>query len=144
MTIATGLGTIAAGVFTGASIYVSVVEHPAWVECGPAIAIRAFDRSHRRAAAMQGPLAIVGLLAGVAAWLQGAGIAWLLGGLLLSAMVPWTLIVIAPVNRRLLDPGLDSGSREAAGLLARWGRLHLVRTIAGVAAFILFVCRLPH
>lgn len=143
MTIATGLGTVAAGLFAGAAVYVSVVEHPAWVECGPAIAIKAFGRSYRRAAAMQAPLAILGLLAGVAAWFQGAGVEWIVGGLLLSAMVPWTLIVIAPTNRRLLDPGLDSGSQEAVELLARWGRLHTVRTIAGVAAFILFVCRLP-
>lgn len=40
-------------------------------------------------------------------------------------------------------PVPDAVRREVVELLARWGRLHTVRTIAGVAAFILFVCRLP-
>jgi hypothetical protein len=54
-------------------------------------------------------------------------------------MVPYTLVVTMPTNRRLLDPGLDSGSEEARTLLARWGRLHAVRTAVGVAVFVAFV-----
>jgi hypothetical protein len=44
-----------------------------------------------------------------------------------------------PTNRRLLDPQLDAGSREAVELLLRWGRLHAVRTVIGVAVFVSFV-----
>ncbi|MGH7350362.1 MAG: DUF1772 domain-containing protein [Candidatus Rokuibacteriota bacterium] len=42
-----------------------------------------------------------------------------------------------PTNKRLLDAGLDRTSPEAGALLARWGRLHAVRSVASGAAFLL-------
>jgi uncharacterized membrane protein len=42
----------------------------------------------------------------------------------------------------LLDPALDRSSVEAERLLVRWGRLHEVRTVLGLAAFIVFVLAL--
>jgi hypothetical protein len=138
MTIAMLVATVAAGLFAGAALYVTVAEHPARLECGQALAIKEFGPSYRRAAVMQAVLAVVGLLAGVAAWYQGSGVGWLVWGLLLGALVPFTLVVIMPTNRRLLDPRLDSGSDEARELLARWGRLHAVRTVVGVAVFVAF------
>ena len=139
MTIAMLVATVAAGLFAGAAVYVTVAEHPARVECGPALAIKEFGTSYRRAAVMQGGLAVIGLVAGVVAWSQGSGVGWLGGGLFLGAMVPFTLVVIMPTNRRLLDPGLDSGSGEARDLLRRWGRLHAVRTVTSVGVFVTFV-----
>src|SRR2546428_2014894 len=139
MSIAMLVATVGAGLFAGAAVYVTVAEHPARVECGPALAIKEFGPSYRRAAVMQGVLAVVGLVAGVVAWGQGSGAAWLVGGFLLGAMVPFTLVIIMPTNRRLLDPRLDSGSGEAVELLARWGRLHAVRTVASVVVFVIFV-----
>lgn len=120
-------------------MYVTVAEHPARLEAGQAVAIEEFGPSYRRAAVMQGLLAAAGLLASVVAWYQGYGVGWLVWGLLLGALVPFTLVVIMPTNRRLLDPGLDSGSGEARELLLRWGRLHAVRTLVGVAVFVAFV-----
>lgn len=139
MTIASCIATTAAGLFAGGSTYVSVAEHPAWLEVGPALAVRHFGAAARRAAIMQGGLAVVGLVSSMIAWLQGSGSGWLLGGLMLALMVPFTLIIIMPTNRRLEDPQLDAGSREATELLTRWGRLHAVRTAVGMAVFILFV-----
>jgi uncharacterized membrane protein len=120
-------------------MYVSVAEHPARIESGPAVAVKHFGPSARRAAVMQGSLAVVALIAALVAWMQGSGTAWLVGGLLLGAMVPFTLVVIMPTNRRLLDASLDTGSAEAAELLRRWGRLHAVRTVVGVVVFGCFV-----
>jgi uncharacterized membrane protein len=138
MTIATLAATVSGGLFAGATLYVSVVQHPAWLECGSALAVKEFGPSARRAAVMQGGLAVVSLVSSAIAWLQGSGIAWLVGGLLLGAMIPFTLVILMPTNRRLLDPGLDAGSPEAGELLSRWGRLHAVRTVVGVAAFVVF------
>lgn len=139
MSTATLVATVGAGLFAGASMYVSVVEHPAWLETGPMHALKGLGPSFRRAGAMQGGLAMVGMLSAVAAWLQGAGAGWLVGGLMLAALVPFTLVVIMRTNRRLLDPRLDPGSREAVDLLVRWGRLHAVRTAIGAAVFVSFV-----
>lgn len=129
------IATLCAGLFAGAAVYITLVEHPARLECGTALAATEFGPSYRRAAVMQASLAAVGLLAALAAWAQGAGVVVLFGGILLGAVIPFTLIVILPTNQRLLDPALDKGSPEAAVLLARWGRLHAVRSGASSAAF---------
>jgi hypothetical protein len=104
------LATVAAGLFAGAAVYVTAVEHPARVESGQLLAIKEFGPSYRRGAVMQGGLAVVGLVAGLITWYQGSGMGWLVGGILLGALVPFTLIVIMPTNRRLLDPRLDGSS----------------------------------
>lgn len=125
------------GLFAGAAIYITLVEHPARCECGTALAISEFRPSYRRAAVMQATLAAIGCVSALAAWMQGRGVIVLLAGLLLGAVIPFTLIVILPTNKRLLNPGLDPRSAEAAALLARWGKLHVVRTAASCAAFLL-------
>jgi len=125
------------GLFAGAAIYVSLVEHPARLECGPALAIAEFAPSYRRGAVMQASLSVGGCLAAVAGWTQGSATSVLIAGLLLGVAVPFTLIAILPTNKRLLDAGLDRDSPEAAALLARWGRLHAVRSVVSGAAFLL-------
>jgi hypothetical protein len=121
-------------------VYISLVEHPARVECGTEVAVREFGPSYRRAAVMQATLAMVGLIGGLAAWMAGAGASWLIGALLLGSVIPFTLWVIFPTNAQLLDPGLDASSPRAAALLAQWGRLHAVRSLLGLAAFGVFAC----
>ena len=82
------------------------------------------------------------LLASVIAFFQGRGLLVLLGGLLLGAVVPFTLIVMLPTNNRLLAPAFARESPEAAALLHRWGQLHAVRSVASALAFGLLVVHL--
>jgi hypothetical protein len=133
------LATLCAGLFAGAAIYITFVEHPARLECGTELAATEFGPSYRRATRMQASLAAVGLLAALVAWAQGRGVGVLIGGLLLGVVIPFTLVVILPTNKRLLDPGLDRGSAEAALLLARWGRLHAVRSLLSASAFMVLL-----
>jgi uncharacterized membrane protein len=128
-----------AALFAGAAAYVTFVEHPARVSCGTALAVAEFGPSYRRGAVMQAGLAFVGLAASVVAWAGDRDRKVLLAGLLLGSLIPYTLVVILPTNKRLLDPSLDASSPEAAALLDRWGRLHSVRTIGGLLAFGLLV-----
>jgi len=135
------LATICAGLFAGAAIYVTAVEHPARVACGTALAVRQFGPSYRRGTIMQASLAVVGLVLAVVAWQRTGHGALLVGGLLLGSVVPFTLLVILPTNNRLLAPSLDPESGYAAALLRRWGRLHAVRSVLGTLAFgTLLVC----
>ncbi len=134
-----GIATAATALFAGAALYISLVEHPARLACGPMLAVAQFRRSYPRGAALQAPLAIVGGVAGAGAWLAGASLAWLAAGLLLGVVVPFTLVAIMPTNRRLLDPALEPDTPEAARLLRRWGHLHLVRTSLGLLAFALML-----
>jgi len=127
--------TLCAGLFAGGAAYITFVEHPARLECGPELATAQFAPSYRRATWMQASLAALGLASAVLAWLQGHGLPVLVGGLLLGSVIPFTLVVILPTNTRLLASDLDRGSTEAAFLLRRWGQLHAVRSAASALAF---------
>jgi len=133
------IATLCAGLFAGAAIYITLVEHPARMECGTELAATEFGASYRRATLMQASLAAVGLAAALVAWIQGRGLLVLVGGLILGVVIPFTLLVILPTNKRLLDSGLDRRSAEAAELLERWGRLHAVRSVLSAVAFGLLV-----
>ena len=139
MTVCALLATAAAGLFAGAAVYVSLVEHPARVSCGPVLAVTEFRPSYARAAVMQASLAVVGTLAAIARWFMGGGLGWLTGAALLASTVAYTLIVILPTNERLLDASLDAASPDAEALLARWGRLHAARSVLSLAAFTTFL-----
>jgi hypothetical protein len=136
------IATLSAGLFAGAAIYITLVEHPARVECGTELAATEFGPSYRRATLLQASLAALGFTAALVAWIQGRGVLVLVGGLLLGAVIPFTLLVLLPTNKRLLDPGLDRRSAEAAALLDRWGRLHAVRSVVSGLAFGLLVWHL--
>ncbi|MGH7517081.1 MAG: DUF1772 domain-containing protein [Gemmatimonadales bacterium] len=132
---------LCAGLFAGAAIYITAVEHPARLACGTALAVREFAPSYRRAAIMQAALAVLGFLAAIGAYWQANHGGLLLGGLLLGAVVPFTLVGIAPITRRLLAPHLLPDSAEAGALLRKWGQLHAVRSILGDLAFtVLLIC----
>ena len=130
---------LAATLFTGAAIYINVAEHPARMECGAALAATVFGPSYRRAAVMQAGLALAATAGGMGAWFTSGSLAWLLGALLIFAVVPFTLIAIGPTNRKLLDPAMDRGSDTVHRLLQRWGRLHAVRSILALASSIVFL-----
>jgi len=137
------VATLATGLFAGAAVYITLVEHPARVGCGPAVAVREFRPSYRRAAVMQVALALVGTAAALLRFAAAGQAGWLVGGALLVSAIPFTLLVIMPTNARLLDESLDPGSAEVPVLLGRWGRLHAVRSATSLTAFIIFLTLLP-
>lgn len=133
------LATLTSGLFTGAAIYINLVEHPARMSCGTVLAVTEFAPSYKRAAVMQAALAALGLLCAVSVWFAGASWLWLVGGLLLGAVIPFTFIAIFPTNKQLLNPVLDKDSPLAEELLTRWGHLHAVRSILSLASFVIFL-----
>ena len=137
--VAEFVAVLACGLFAGASDYISLVEHPARMECGTELAATEFPPSYRRATIMQVTSAALGLLSSIAAWFAGATLWWLVGGIALGAVMPFTLIVILPTNKQLLSPTLDRRSAQAERLLTRWGALHSVRSVLSTAAFLLFL-----
>ena len=135
------LATLAAGLFAGAAIYITAVEHPARLACGAELAVREFAPSYHRATLMQAPLALVGCAAGIVAGWQRSDLVLALAATLLGAVVPFTLAIMLPTNKRLLNPALDARSPAALELLVRWGRLHAVRSVLGGASFVIFLVR---
>ena len=133
-----GIATLSAGLFAGAAVYLNLVEHPARMECGTELAVTEFAPSYRRATIMQVALAAVGFLSAATVWLIGGSLWWLIGGVNFIAVIPFTLIVIFPTNKKILDSSLDKSSELASKLLIRWGRLHAVRSILSLVAFLIF------
>jgi Domain of unknown function (DUF1772) len=133
------IAVLACSLFAGAAVYVSLVEHPARMECGVEIAAAEFPPSYHRGTIMQVTLAALGLLSSIAAWLVGATFWWLIAGILLGSVIPFTLLVILPTNKQLLSPTLDGRSAQTEQLLARWGTLHAVRSVLSGAALLLFL-----
>lgn len=137
--VAEFLTAFACSLFAGAAVYITLVEHPARMACGIEVAVTEFSPSYRRAAVMQASLAIAGFVFAVAVWLTGATAWWLVGGLLLVSVVPFTLLVIRPTTKALLDSSLDKKSARAAQLLSRWGQLHAMRSLMSALALLLFL-----
>jgi hypothetical protein len=133
------LATLTAGLFSGASIYINLVEHPARIQCGTALAVAQWRPSYKRATVMQASLAAVGFLSATGAWILGAGGFWLIGSILLGLVIPFTFIVILPTNRKLLSPDLVKESPDARRLLDRWARLHAVRSVLSFSSFLVFL-----
>jgi Domain of unknown function (DUF1772) len=127
------LATFCCGVFFGAALYISLVQHPAALETGYDFAARFFRPMYRRAAILQASLALIGCAAALAAWLSGAGRLWLAAAVFIGSVVPFTLFVIKPVNDALLQDKVVAS--EVSALLIRWGHLHWARTAVSGAAF---------
>ena len=140
--LALTVAALAAGLFSGAAIYVSAVEHPARLSCGTELAVREFAPSYRRGTIMQASLAVLGCVGGLIGGWQLGDPAAVTAALLLGSVVPFTLIVILPTNTRLLHPTLDPQGAEVSHLLTRWGQLHAVRSVLGSVAFVILLVRL--
>jgi hypothetical protein len=136
-----GLATaavVSAVMFTTWALYVSLVEHPARLDSGVGAGRAQFQASYRRAAPWQASFAGAACVAGAAVAYISGGWSWLAGALAMGAVIPFTLMAIRPTNRLLLGgAGLADG--DARRLLERWGRLHLVRTLLGGVAVMLFL-----
>lgn len=128
------LATFCCGAFFGAAIYISLAQHPAALETGGEWAVRFFPWMYARAASLQASLAILGTIAASVAYVCGAGRIWLCAALMIFSVVPFTLLVVDPVNQQIR--AIDPSSDRAVALLVQWGRLHWIRTVAGGIAFL--------
>ena len=125
--------------FAGAAIYINLVEHPARMGCSTELAATVWAPSDKLASFTQTPIVVIGSLGGVAAWLQGAGVIWLVGALWIFAVIPFTRIVMFPIRNRLLAPDRDPASAETRELLVKWGQLHVIRSVLGFVAGAIYI-----
>ena len=128
------LALTTAALFTGAAIYISVAEHPARLGLPDRAALAQWQPSYKAAVPMQAGLALASAALGVWAWLDLDNSCALLGALLIFAVVPFTLFVIMPTNKRLQATAPDAADARTRELLVRWGKLHWVRNLLGLAA----------
>jgi uncharacterized membrane protein (GlpM family) len=105
-------------------------------------ALTEWKPSHKRGTALQASLAVIGSLFAVLSWWLDKKRVWLIGGVLLFAVVPFTLIVVLPTNKKRESDRLDSSSDQTQHLLFLWGKLHAVRSLLSLLAFVIFLMAL--
>ena len=139
MAFAMFVAVLSCTLFSGAAIYINLVEHPARMSCDTTTARAVWAVSYQRAVPMMASLAVISFLSGVAAYVLGGSVHWLIGAVLIGLVVPFTFLGIMPTNKQLLAPGRDPGASETRILLERWGRLHAVRTALSSIASLIFL-----
>ncbi len=128
--------------FAGAAFYVGAVEQPARLTLDNRSLLTEWKPSYERGALMQASLAIAGFLLGAAAWQFEHRPLAALGALLIILPWPITLLLIMPTNNRLKATPEAEAKAETRALIRKWGSLHALRTLAGVAATLTFIAAL--
>lgn len=128
---------LGAGAFAGACLYIALVQVPVRGGLPTSAALDDFRATIPRAERVQAPLLVVALLAAVVSVALEPRWPVLVGGLLLLAVLVQTVATVLPINRRLLSGSPGDHLGEADVTLARWGRLHAVRTLVAAAGAVL-------
>lgn len=131
MMLPTSLALISAALFTGAAFYVSVGEQPARLTLDDRAVLLQWQPAYRRGYAMQGPLAGIAFALGAVAWWDVGGWQWLAGALTMLANWPYTLLVMMPLNKRLMAMSEADAGPATTKMIRRWGALHATRTVLG-------------
>ncbi|MGE3231301.1 MAG: DUF1772 domain-containing protein [Hyphomicrobium sp.] len=133
------LALAAAAIFAGAAFYINFAEQPARLGLDDQALLAEWKPSYAQGFAMQAPLAVLGFLLGAATWLITTNWWWLVGGLVLLANWPYTLMVIMPTNHRLNDTPIEAAGPETRALIEKWGWLHAGRTALGTLSMLIFL-----
>jgi hypothetical protein len=133
------LALVTAALFAGAAFYVSFAEHPARSEIDDRAQLQQWKFAYRRGTLMQGTLATLGFLLGMAAWWQSRDELYIVGAIMMGANWAYTALMIMPVNNELKSIALDDAGEQSHTLLRRWGKLHVKRTMLGIGASVLFL-----
>jgi hypothetical protein len=133
------LALITAALFTGAAVYVNVAEQPSRLQLDDRALLTEWKPAYKRGTAMQAPLAIIGFLFGALAAWQTGNWWWLVGGLVLLANWPFTLLGIMPTNNKLMAIDPASATPEVHQLVETWGYLHAGRSALGAVATLIFL-----
>jgi hypothetical protein len=128
-----------AAAFTGAAIYINIAEQPARLGLDDRALLAEWKPAYRRGYMMQATIVIVGGLFGLAAYMFTLDWRWLLGAVVLLANWPYTIYVIMPTNRHLMDTLPDAVTVETRRMLERWGVLHAGRSALGLVATLIFL-----
>ena len=128
------LAFMMAAVFTGAAIYINIAEQPARLQLDDRSLLAEWKPAYKRGYIMQASLVVVGGVLGLVAFLSTFEWRWLVGAGVFLANWPYTIYVIMPTNRRLMDTPPEDATAETRQMIRQWGILHAGRSALGLVA----------
>lgn len=131
------LALVTAALFAGAAIYINIAEQPARFKLDDRAMLAEWLPAYLRGTLMQAPLAVASAALGAWTWWEKGGWFFLLGAALMLTNLPWTFVVIMPVNRKLGAIGADDDALIRP-MIRRWGHLHAVRSLLGILAILAY------
>ncbi len=134
--IITSLALATAAAFTGAAAYINWSEQPARLTLDDAALLKEWKFSYGKGLEMQASLAMISGLLGLAAFYFEHRLMAGVGGVLMLANWPYTMLAINPTNKQL--GAMADGGAGSRVLIEKWGRLHAVRTLLGAAGMCAF------
>jgi hypothetical protein len=137
--LAGDLALTIAAVFTGAAIYINIAEQPARLQLDDRSLLAEWKPSYKRGFIMQASLAIVGGVFGLVAYFSALDWRWLLGAIVLLANWPYTIFMIMPTNRRLMDTPPEAATAKTRRMLERSGTFYAGPSALGLLATLIFL-----
>ena len=122
-----------AAAFSGAALYINLVEQPARLALDDSALLSEWRPSDRRGFAMLASLALIAAALALTAYFQTQDVRWLIGAIIVIASWPYTFFAMVPMNNRILN--ISAGESGAARELVRtWGLLEYGQTAIGLVA----------
>ena len=112
---------------------------PARLELDNRSLLAEWKPAYKRGYIMQARLAIGGRAFGLVAYFSALDWRWPLGAVVLLANWPYTIFMIMPTNRRLIDTPPEAATAETRLMIERWGALHAGRSALGLIATAIFL-----
>jgi hypothetical protein len=122
-----------AAAFSGAALYINLVEQPARLALDDDALLKEWRPSDRRGFAMLASLALISAVLGLATYFETQDLRWLIGAIVVIASWPYTFFAMVPMNNRILSlSASEPGS--ARDLVRSWGLLEYGQTAIGLVA----------
>jgi hypothetical protein len=128
-----------AGLFTGAAIYINIAEQPARLQLDDSSLLAEWKLAYTRGYMMQASLVVGGGFFGAVAFFSSFEWRWLVGAAVFLVNWPYTIFVIMPTNRRLMNIPAGAATAETRRMIGRWGILHAGRSALGLVATVAFL-----
>jgi hypothetical protein len=128
----------AAASFSGAALYISLVEQPARLALSTRAMIQEWIPSNRRGTLMLSVLAVASAVFAQAQCATSGDVRWTIGGLTILASWPYAYFVMVPVNVWLYAIPPGRAVSAARRLMRDWGLLEWGHVLIGFAACAVF------
>lgn len=123
----------------GIAFAASIIVHPILTKVKKVTAIEVFkpffDKTHVAVLVMSIIVTVLALILSIISsnwWWFGISLLMHLNG-------PYTIFLMMPLNKRLMEEDVDPLSEQTNSDLKKWGSLHAVRTVLNGSVFILFI-----